>query len=482
MSTLGKILLVLNFLAAAGLIYVATQDWARRQEVTSSALRFQLLKNGLPFEVASSDTASDTDSVATRIELPGGIVVDSIRPELLQLYFQGADGGSKFASSGGTPPATQLDEIRRIQGILEAMLAQASPNQKLQLLCGQPLPDGSFVPGLLIRLADSSEERDLARRLADPSTAEVDAAPDVSEAAVLAETLLKKRFETVLSPPNPQVAQQQAEELASLNQQVDAAFAPLREALETLKTVTDTALQAQTAALMNPDNPSTQQELATAQSRLREAVTAVKSAADRLRAARQPLYQALTRPTPTAAHDESDRRRRAAHLLIFLDESAPWQQRVARIVGLNTYKTVLAAQVERTKSMLWTIEQQIRADQALFTSEYEQLKQLALDRQGVLDQQIAVTAGLAVQVAKDEELLKLRQRQRDERQQLLSELQAQVQTQLKQQAMIEDALFQVQQQVGATLNANFDLETELEKRERQAMQGRRAPIPGKSGL
>ena len=132
--------------------------------------------------------------------------------------------------------------------------------------------------------------------------------------------------------------------------------------------------------------------------------------------------------------------------------------------------------------MLWTIEQQIRADQALFTSEYEQLKQLALDRQGVLDQQIAVTAGLAVQVAKDEELLKLRQRQRDERQQLLSELQAQVQTQLKQQAMIEDALFQVQQQVGATLNANFDLETELEKRERQAMQGRRAPIPGKSGL
>ena len=481
MSTLGKVLLVFNFLAAGGLIYVSTQDWARRQEVTSSALRFQLLLDGLPLDVTSNASNRDENSVATQIELPGGTRVESVRPELLQLYFQGADGGTKFAASG-TPPATQLDEIRRVQGILDAMLAQASPGQKLQLLCGQPLPDGSFVPGLLIRLADSSEERDLARRLADPTTAEVDAAPGIPEAAALAEQLLKKRFETVLSSPNSQLAQQQAEELARLNQQVEAAFGPLRTALDTLKSATDAALQANAAALMNPGNPAAREQLQAANDRVRDTLTRLKTASNQLRAVRQPLYDALTRPTPAAARDEKDRRRRAAHLLMFLDENSSWQQRVARIVGLNTYKFVLSAQVERTKSMIWSIEQLIRADQALFTAEYEQLKQHAIDRQGVLDQQVAVTAGLAAQAAKDEELLKLRQRQRDERRVVLTQLQSEVQEQLKKQTFVEQELFRVQQQVGATLNMNFDLESQLEQRERQAMQGRRGSASGGSGL
>src|SRR5437868_15416207 len=40
MSTLGKVLLFLNLLAAGGLCYLTVQDWSKRQEINGVLLRY----------------------------------------------------------------------------------------------------------------------------------------------------------------------------------------------------------------------------------------------------------------------------------------------------------------------------------------------------------------------------------------------------------------------------------------------------------
>lgn len=482
MGTLGKVLVFVNLLAAGGLVYVATQDWAKRQEVTSTALRFELTKSGLPLDAksGSSPAASSDSAVPLPVGLPGGVTVETVRPELLKEYFKGAEGGQRFGNASA-PPATQIDEVKRVQGILQGMLTSAAPGQKLALLCGQSQADGTFVPGILARLAESYEEFDIARRLTDPATADIDGVTNSAEAAALAEKLLTRRFDAVLNPPNPQLAQEQADKLATLAKEVETAFGPVNSALDALKTATDTVTQAGKTAMANPLDPTAQQDLTAAKTRLQSTSEQVEDATKKLMAARQPLYDELVRPIPAAARDESDRRRRLAHLLMFLESDAAWQQRVARVVGLEQYLAALSAQTGRITDMTWAVEQLIRADQGQFTAEYEQYKQQALDRQAILDQQLAVTSGLADQAARDDENLKLRVRQRDDRIVVLADLRKDVAKQLAAQAEVEQKLFNVQKEVGQTLLENFELESDLEKAERQALQGQPRTTPGTGG-
>lgn len=474
MGTLGKILLVFNLLAAGGVVFVATQDWAKRQEVTGTAVRFQLHFDGLPLAPLSDAGAAsaNAETVPLVMELPGSTRIESVTPKLLQSYFQGADGGPMLGD-GAKPPATQIEEVQRVQEKVSAMLAQASPAQKLELLCGRALPDGSFVPGWLLRLAESFEERDLIRRLANPRTGNIPGITTPEQAGKLVETLLLNRFASVLNAPNAQLAQEQAEETAKLAQAVAAATTPVKSALTDLETATDAFNTAGNTAIAKPQDASAQEAYQTAATRLREAAEQVRVSGEKLQVARQPLYEALTRPTVAAARDEGDRRRRAAHLLTFLERSAAWQQRVARVVGLKQYQSTLSAQAGRLTDMTWALEQLIRADQGMFTAEYEQLKQLARTRQGILDHQIAVTAGLADQAAKDNEILKLRLLQRDQRRATLTEIRKQVDEQLAAQAIVEQKLFEVQQRVGQSLNRNFELEDKLSLVERQVLQGRK---------
>ena len=47
MSTLGKILLFINLLAAAGVAYLASQSWAQRQAVNATLLKHELVESGM---------------------------------------------------------------------------------------------------------------------------------------------------------------------------------------------------------------------------------------------------------------------------------------------------------------------------------------------------------------------------------------------------------------------------------------------------
>jgi len=125
MSTLGKVLLVLNLLIGGGLAYLAIQDWQGRQTIAATGLRHILLLNGLPL----GDQPGDPDAVPTDPEAeipfvvvgPGGKATTTVGPALLKAYFAPAAGSEKtdVTLAVADPVPTQLAEVRRVFGLVK---------------------------------------------------------------------------------------------------------------------------------------------------------------------------------------------------------------------------------------------------------------------------------------------------------------------------------------------------------------------------
>ena len=62
MKLLGYVLLLLNLLAGAAVAYLASQSWAKRQEQNANALRYYLLKDGVPQKGAAIAAGAPDDS------------------------------------------------------------------------------------------------------------------------------------------------------------------------------------------------------------------------------------------------------------------------------------------------------------------------------------------------------------------------------------------------------------------------------------
>jgi hypothetical protein len=427
MGTLGKVLLFVNLLVAAGLAYVISQDWAKRHDAAAIALRHQLVLVGLPVDAPSGDSA-------VYVETSAGHPVEAVRPKLLADQFQGADGGQ--ALGGGPPPKSQVEEVKRVQGKVDAQLAAAAgPTEKLKLLCGQFTQQG-YTPGWLAALAESYDERELVRTLAFTPARQPVNQQDVERAAGEAEAMLKRKFEAAQAKPNPQLAAEESAKLKELSEAIRQADAKASQAAQNF------------AANANPQNRQA----------LFDALEGVNKALDD-----QKSY--LMTVGTSAARDEPDRRRRIAHLLAHLDKDAAWQKRVALVVGLRTYLAAIQDQVTRLRDMAAGATQAMVLDQATFSETYEVLKNLANQRAILLDQQTRLTADLAQQRSRDREEVQQRIGQLQRRQQDLADLQAQVAAALARQSEVEQGLFAVEKQVGEALQRNLELEQKLEKAE-----------------
>jgi hypothetical protein len=134
MTTLGKVLLIFNMLLGIGFVYLATQDWQRRQTIQGAALRYDLLVQGLPLgtepDAPSSLPADPDDPVPFRVLGVGNIPTTSVGKKFLESYFQGLSGGNL----GGGPVPNQLAEVRRVRSRMEQLLSAAdSAEAKVQL-------------------------------------------------------------------------------------------------------------------------------------------------------------------------------------------------------------------------------------------------------------------------------------------------------------------------------------------------------------
>ena len=115
MSLFGKILALLNIFGALALVYLAMMDYGKRQAWAYSYFRHELFYKGLPLTGAGP---GDPDGH----EAPNKSVVDQLGEELPREI---------FSKVGGNPVTTQVQEVERVQAILDAKLqtAQAKPNQ-----------------------------------------------------------------------------------------------------------------------------------------------------------------------------------------------------------------------------------------------------------------------------------------------------------------------------------------------------------------
>ncbi len=474
MGTLGKILLGINLLAAAGVAYFATQDYAKRQEVTATAVKYQLVLVGVPVE-APAQPVPDESSAPFPIEMPDGSQLETVHPKLLMNYFAGAEGGAQFPASIklidlGTLEAdkqadakeknlatikgnaSQIGEVERVEKQLKAQLDAMAPAELLFTLCGKAILDTRTTPArpildpkypaYLVRLAETYDEREFVRSLGynvqlDPSKATVNLA--------VARAMLDKKFAALKAKPDSRAAEAEA--------------ATLKEATEGVRTAGVSANRAHLTYVAARDGKDPNE-------------TKLEDDAIKLRVklieAEAKLKKVLTEFGTAATRDDGDRKKRIAHLLLHLDSSAAWQKRVGLVVGLRTYSTVLGEQVNRLRDMASRAQDQKVHDQAKFSEEYELIKTLAVQQSLLLDRQIAITAEYRDQWAKDRDAIKKRHGQLLQREEALVSIRAQVTDSLAKQSVAEADLFTVQKGVGETLRLNFELEAKLDAAEQKA--------------
>jgi hypothetical protein len=384
MSLLGKILLFVNLLAAAGLVYLTSQDYAKRREINGTLLRYRLAIDGVPVEKGE---AADGDVIPFVVQITPGAFTDTVSKSFLDGHF------------GGSGVASQAGEVEAQLSRLEANLAGLpTDGKKLEFLCGAKTKDNQFEAGLLFRMAETFEEREAIRELAivtDPAKIK----PNYDDAVLR----VRRKFEALISKPNPGAALADQQKLSELK-----------------------------------DKAAAKDETANAE-----------------------LKQIASMGAPAYTRDDADRRLRIAQLLMLLDTSAGGQKRVMLISGLRIYTKAVAEQASRMEEIVRRIERQIEQDQLKFQSEYELLKGLAQEQDSLLYQQLRVLAGLQSQLAEDDKAVQLRQTQVDYLKKELAAVNATVAKLLAEQAKVEASLFEAQQKVGRLLQENLATEQRL---------------------
>lgn len=402
MSTLGKVLLFVNVLLAFGVLFLASQDYAKRREMNTAALKYQVVIDGLAVEPIKELGDLDADTMAVTVTGPNGITTAlPVSKKVVDSVFTGVD--TAFGGSG--TPKTQLDEVNAVSTKLNQTIdGMANDAARVAFLCGSIDAKGFLVPGLLMTLSDTFEERQAVRNL----FYRVPAA-QMAASAKAARDRLKAKFDAVTQAPNPQRPED------------------VRKQVEEIK--------AKIAASPKDNKP-------------KEELTNLSAGG----------------PTGPAAND-LDRRLKIAQLLMQLNPAPAWQKRVALTVGLRTYQLAITEQVSRLEAMATQTRDARFSDQQNHDVEYEQLASFALENSKLVDQQLRVVDGLAKTLADDQALFDKRTVQLKNLKDELAQLTNAVNDQLIKQKKTEADLFAVQREVGLTLRETGKLEGDLRAKE-----------------
>jgi hypothetical protein len=160
MSILGKLLIVLNFLAAGAFAYLTLENWKVRHNLTTKALSRDVALVGLPVEPPSGSANVGSDSVPFHMESNGTLIENISKKDLVQILPKGDD---VFGNTEGETVADQTAEVKRLQKKL------LGPGPALI----QPLDDKNpktrfdALQAFLLNLARSGAERDGVNALFD---------------------------------------------------------------------------------------------------------------------------------------------------------------------------------------------------------------------------------------------------------------------------------------------------------------------------
>jgi hypothetical protein len=135
MSILGKVLIVLNLLAAGAFAYFTLENRKIRKDLTRMAVIRDIQLNGLPVETPAVPPADlDKDYAAFKREV-NGLPYESIPKDTIKGALPA--GGETLGAGGGDPVITQTDEVKRVQAKVFDNIQKAAgqdPNLRYQWL------------------------------------------------------------------------------------------------------------------------------------------------------------------------------------------------------------------------------------------------------------------------------------------------------------------------------------------------------------
>lgn len=416
MTTLGKILIVFNLLAAGAFAYFAVQDWRGRQTITAAAVRHGLWVKGLPLGDPNSpaDLPADADAeVPFKFEMAGGFRTETVGKKLLEAYFQSIPGNPSDAKRdrdlpplGGPAVSSVTGEVKRVKAKVDAAWEAAEGADKRLKLA-------TFW---LLDQAETYAERQALLRLV--------AAGDATNL----KARLDARFAAALDPKAPDLgfAAERLPDLAALGDELRRARAENVGVDEKQKAHDD------------------------ARARVRGRVDRVDE----------------SRLTPL---DGSDRLARVAHLLVHLDPDPEWQKRVAGVVGLRTYARAIFNQTENFRRMTEEVNASLAPDQAAYQDEMRTLLRRAMHDTDLANRQADLKLRWIEQEKRDADFVGQRVTQLKAIRDRLAKLKAEVDDLLAKQSATEAALFEVQREVAVTLDEVYRLEEVLDRRERELL-------------
>ena len=468
MKLLGYVLLLLNLLAGAAVVYLASQSWAKKQEQNANALRYYLQKDGLPQEGAAvSAGAADDSTVPMPVSMGKSHTVDAVTVKFLKEHFKGTETG---AYSDAVPPASRIAELTRLKGKFDGVYsAKGSDTEKLAFLVGK-YSGTRFLPGPLVMLADTFDERQEYKALLGeilwPAGAPKKLKPEeIAANAKRAKEVFDAKIDAAINKP---VSGKYIEDVAA----IDASKKLLQESEIAAKQVADDQKIAALAfkAQMDEVLAGTKKEVdpaamaaffqfvgdpkggtdAEVKGKSRLAVDAVRTAAKK-------LHETILK-TGLTANDEGDRKRRGTILMQCLDASEPWQKRVVLTVGMTDYLAGLQDRIERQPDYPTRYERLKDYQLIKFFEGYDRAKEQARDLDRLLARQVELRVAVEAQSAKAEGLVLQRKGQRDVAKAESEATEATVSGLVAEQDAVEKELFALQTRVGAMLRANFDLE------------------------
>ena len=427
MRLFGILLIVVNLLAGAGFVYLATQDWKGRQEITAAGLRHVLILHGLPLEPApplAADGFHEEDAIPFVVPMAGGESTKTINKKLLEKYFS-TNAASAGTDATATAPAAksplaenvvvtnQIDEVKRVQAVIKAELAKADPAAKLALL-----------RGWLVYQAENYDTR----------------VSYLTTDATALEAALDARFNAVLNPPQA------------------GGVAPAT--LPDLPKFDPKELRADLKDLQDRKAPNDKiEEKVKEINKEREAYEA------KVRQFKEKADQAVS-PRTGLVLDETERRTALTHLLVHLDQDPVWQKRVIVVVGLRRYVRAITLQTQRIADMTAHVELWLSKDQAAYVTQETPLREKATqyaERSRAVAEEKA--QAVALKNAADDAVNRRRTQLKDLIDQL-TKVKNEVDELLVRQSGIEQQLYDLQREVGLTLEDVYRLEILLDRVER----------------
>ena len=477
MGIFGKILIVLNLLAAGGVTYLSLLDWNKRQEWAFAAFSHELRVKGLPVE-AADPAPTDLDSESVAFEFRGESArMDSIKRKTLTFLVP-----RETNPFGSGEIANQTDEIKRVQKVLGDQIDQINdlpgkrfllqkyllnlaesgaerdgltalltdlhdPNQQASARAALYLvgrtPSQQTALAALITVSDLDRQMKLGKKDADVTSLRGFARSALGAAALAdypnsitipaggtREERAKQQEELAIKRRGPLEKLVQEATAQGAN---DAALNPFRTA--TVNTAADDKEREQMLRIAEIAGNllDSDEKIQDAYRRLKSIVLDRSSTASekkgldavmniitgtsselgltaleagrslfdhRFEDANLPTEQTRSispNLTGREVQQEGEKRRKIAHILYHLDADQPWEnrgpwhQRVAAVVGINSYSDAVEAQATRLFAAAQRLEQLVLNEQTNFEGQYADLvrqAQYLADVLGIADRQL----------------------------------------------------------------------------------------------